>query len=456
MELVYIPTKANETEAVKARKKYDWETPPAPIPETEIVETLEADVAVVGGGIAGMAVGARCTEKGMSVMVVEKFKGLVARGAQIACLDSKAMRESGVQIDKQQFARDWMRICGSRVNEDLLWLYINKSEEAVQWMEDLGKGEAELRLYGGYYKGPDFTEYAGTHIFMKKEGSTKYKNSGALLMCEILQDVILTAGNKIIRNMRVEQLEKKDGCVVAFFAKGEDGKYRRYKGNKAVVLATGDIGGDPEMLDKYCPIGLTPKRNGYTPFGLNTGDGHKMALWAGAAFEDASWALSLHLMSYALYTFFFLHVNRLGKRFMNEDTWAQAKAVRCLMQPGGDDWAFSVFDSKWFEEVRERAPLAGGQFTDPFVCLYGQKWDESNSIRQTIERYVEDGIGFRADTIKELAVLMDVPVDALIGTVGRYNELASLGKDPDYGKRSELLTTIDKPPYYALKWGRRC
>lgn len=448
----FIATKANETEAIKANKKYSWETPPAPIPEELIVETLEADVVVIGGGIAGLAVGARCTEKGMSVIVTEKFRGIVARGAHIACLDSEPMRKHGVHIDKNQFARDWMRICGSRVNEDLLWLYINKSEEAVKWMVDLGKGEVDLILYGGHYKGPDFTEYAGTHFIAKKEGSTKYKNIGAALMCEILQEVILTGGNKIIRNTRAEQLEKKDGRVVAFIAKGEDGQYRRYKGRKAVVLATGDIGGNPEMLEKYCPLGLKPKRNGYSPAGLNTGDGHKMALWAGAAFEDASWALSLHLLAYSLYTFFFMHVNRLGKRFMNEDTWVQAKAIRCLMQPQGD-WAFSIFDSKWFNEVGERVHLSGGQFTEPLINFYGQAWDKSNGIDQTIERYVEKGTCFKADTLEELAEKADIPYENLKASVERYNELHRLGEDLDYGKRGALLTSIDKPPYYALKWG---
>lgn len=61
MEMDYIPTKVNETEEVKSAKKYSWQTPPIPIPEELIVETLEADVAVVGGGIAGLGIGARCT-----------------------------------------------------------------------------------------------------------------------------------------------------------------------------------------------------------------------------------------------------------------------------------------------------------------------------------------------------------------------------------------------------------
>ena len=387
--------------------------------------------------------------------MVDKYKGLVAHGAHIACLDSPVMRELGIRIDKQEFARRWMHTSGSRVNEDLLWLYINKSEEAVLWLLGLAGDEVELRLYGGYYKGLEFTEYPATHYFMKKKGS-RYKTYGAFLFCEILQEVILNGGNRIIRNTRAKYLEKdSDGRVTGFIAEGEDGKYRRFKGKKAVILATGDIGGDPEMLAKYCPLALKPKKNGYFPAGLNTGDGHKMAFWAGAAMEDASWALSLHLISYAMYSFFFLHVNRLGKRFMNEDTWSQAKSIRILMQPqwGDGDWAFSVFDSKWFEEIGERVHLAGGQFTEPLLQEYGQPWDEKNGVREAIEAYIQKGACHVADTLEELAEKMEVPADTFVATVNRYNELVKLGVDLDYGKRSELLTSIEKPPYYALKFG---
>ncbi len=455
-DMDYIESVKNNVQYVRENrlKGFSWSTPPAPIPEDKIVETITADVAVVGGGIAGLAAGARCTQKGMSVVVVEKYKGLVARGAHIAALESKKMEELGVHIDKQQFARDWMHICGSRVNEELLWLYINKSGAALQWLLDIGGDSIECALHGGHYKGPDFTEYPGTHFIMQKPESTKYRfKGGAVLMCEMLQNVILEGGNTIIRKTRVEQLEKdENGRVTGFIAKGEDGQYRRFVGTKGVILATGDIGGDPEMLAAFCPMGLKPNRNGYSPPGLNTGDGHKMAYWAGAAFEDASWALSLHLLAYSIFCFFFLHVNRRGERFMNEDTWVQAKAIRCLEQPHGD-FAFSIFDKKWFEEVGERADICGGQFTDPLICFYGDKWSPDNGIDKTIERYVKKGTCFKADTIEELAEKMEVPVENLRKTVDRYNELCKMGRDVDFGKRAELLTTITEPPFYALKWG---
>lgn len=56
-----------------------------------------------------------------------------------------------------------------------------------------------------------------------------------------------------------------------------------------------------------------------------------------------------------------------------------------------------------------------------------------------------------ADTLEELAEKMDVPVDAFLATVERYNELYELGDDPDYGKRAVLLTPVVDGPFYAGK-----
>ncbi len=451
-EMDFIDTEVNHVEEV--RGKYDdcvWAKRPDTIPEDQIAETIETEVLIIGGGIAGMAAGARCTDLGQKCIILEKYHGLVARGAHIACVTSPVMEKLGVKIDKAQFARDWMHICGSRVNEDLLWLYLNNCSDAVQWMCDLGGDDVELHLFGGRYKGPDFTEYDGTHYLIRKPGSTRYKMSGgAMLMCEIFQDRCLEGeGNQIIRKTEAKYLEKDDtGRVVACIALCEDGKYRRFRGSKAVILATGDIGSNPDMVRTFCPMGLLPKRNGYAPQvpdpdhpgtkkGLNTGDGHRMAYWVGGQFEVPSWALSMHLLAYSIFVFFFLFVNRDGKRFMNEDTWVQAKAVRCAMQPRGE-FAYTVFDSKWFGELRDRIDITGGQFTEPLMTEYGYKWSDDNGIDQQIERYVKAGTAFKADTLEELAEKMEVPVETFKATVARYNELYEMGEDVDYGKRGEL------------------
>ena len=439
-------------ESISRQRNYPWETPPAPLSEEQIAETIETEIVIIGGGISGLSAAARCTQLGMKVIVLEKSGGFVGHGAHVASVGSDCQRENGVFIDKNQFARDWMRISGSRIDENLLWLYVNRSEEAFHWLLELGGDNVYPVLFGGNYRGPDFTEYAGTH-FVERTKNSKYKLGGALLMCEILDDATVSGGNKVIRKTAAEQLEKKDGRVTAVIAKCEDGKYRRYTGTRGIVLATGDIGADRDMLEHFCPIGMIPRHNGYYPPGLNTGDGHKMGLWAGGEFEPGPWAVSLHLIAYAWHCFFFLHVNRQGNRYMNEDTWVQAKAIRTLMQKDGQ-WAFSVFDSDWFEDVARGAPHGGGQFTDSLHAVYGKAWEEDgDSVRAAMAKYLENGLCVKADTLEELAEKMDVPVDNFVATVGRYNEMYKQGRDDDYGKRPVLLTGIDKPPFYALKFG---
>ena len=62
-------------------------------------------------------------------------------------------------------------------------------------------------------------------------------------------------------------------------------------------------------------------------------------------------------------------------------------------------------------------------------------------------------VSVMANTIEELAEKMKMPIETFKATITRYNELARLGKDLDFGKRPDRLTTIDKPPYYAGKGG---
>jgi succinate dehydrogenase/fumarate reductase flavoprotein subunit len=431
------------------KRGYSWETPPAPIPENEIAETLTADVVVIGGGISGLAAAARCTAKGLSGIVIDKNAHMVALAGQIAAINTKIMAEKGIVIDKKQLAADWLKVSGSRVQEELLWIFINRSAEGFEWMLDIAEGCLNVGVYVGY-RGPMFNEYLGTHHIFKKEGCDKYTNfGGGTLACEIFEKEFLKNGGQLFRSTAAEQLEKDtDGRVVACIAKCADGKYRRYRGTKAVVLATGDCSDNREMLEAFCPIGLRPSK--VFPRHGNTGDGQKMAFWAGAVLDNPEWAPTLHALAYSGFQGFFLHVNRLGQRFMNEDTWMQAKSVRCLMQPGGD-FAFSVFDGKYLDEIGERWDVIGGQGMAPLSTV-GDKYNRE-FMERDIERSLSGGNGYKADTLEELAGLMDVPVDNFLKTVKRYNELVSMGDDTDFGKRGELLTPIIKPPFYALKWG---
>jgi len=431
------------------RKGYSWETPPDPVPEADIAETVTSEVLVIGGGISGLAASARCADKGLSVVTLDKNEKLFALAGQIAAVNSRIMAEKGLHIDEKTLAADWLKMSGSRVQEELLWLFINRSAEGFHWMLDLTEGEVEVEVYEAY-KGPMFSEYPGTHHIWKKKGSSRYKHiGGGYLACEILEKALLEKGGTLLRSTTALYLEKdENGRVTGCIARCADGKIRRYQGTKGVILATGDAGEDKEMLEAFCPIGARAPEKFPRPG--NTGDGQKMAYWAGAALDNPEWAPTLHALGGCGFQGFFLHVNRLGMRFMNEDTWMQAKSVRCMMQPGGD-FAYSVLDSKYLDEMEERFDELGGQGMMPLSEVGGSF--RRDDMARSMQRYIEKGNAFCADTLEELAEKMDVPAENLRRTVERYNEIAASGDDVDFGKRSRLLTSIEKPPFYALKWG---
>ena len=126
----------------------------------------------------------------------------------------------------------------------------------------------------------------------------------------------------------------------------------------------------------------------------------------------------------------FLRVNINGERYENEDVPAQSSANSLIRQPGKRVW--QVFDSKWELEL----PLMG-------VGL-GTFSQANDMIRAQVEETT-----VKADTIEKLAQKIKVPVGTFKATIDRYNQLVKMGKDLDYGKRPDRLTSVDKPPFYA-------
>ncbi|MBR2831813.1 MAG: FAD-binding protein [Oscillospiraceae bacterium] len=436
------------------KRGWSWETPPDPVPEEQIAETLERDVVIVGGGISGLAAGARLGQKGVGVVILDKCAAAGGHGWQIAALDSPVMRRYGKKIDKYEFVRRWLDVSGNQPNEDMLWLFVNNSPKVIDWLLETIGENVEEQIYSGCFKGPVFGEYEGTHHLLIKEGSSFKNRGGGPLLIEVFERDIEKHGNLILRNTKAHYLEKDGtGRVTGVIVSGEDGVYRRWKGKRAVVLATGDIGGDEELLEAFCPVALTREIDVFWPKTSNGGDGHKMAYWAGAAFDDAPWAPVMHNHPYGRFDSFYLHVNSRGKRFMNEDTWMQAKSIRISMQPE-PCWAFAVFDAKWLDEFGERFPLIGGQGAMPLnMAINDVEWDPDCGLREQVQEYIDNGKAFTAETLEELADKMGVPRENLLATVARYNELCAMGDDVDFGKRSELLTTVEKPPFIAVKMG---
>ena len=427
-----------------------WAIAPAPVAEEEITLRKSCDALIIGAGISGVTCALRAAQGGLKVIVMEKGAKWSARGGNIGVAGSKFMKARGYENDINALAREWIKRCGNRCREDLVQLYFKKSSDAMDWLLDIVTAPeygARPELQACIYRGDTYLENMGSHRFFDGPMAKKGMRPGASDAVYAMYCEALKLGVEFIFNCPACQLIKENGRVVGALGKGGDG-YIEVRAEKGVVIATGDISGNDEMCADLAPLAnRCPKV--YFPVGQNTGDGHRMGLWAGGAFEDGPFPLMLHPQAYFFANMFFLFVDGKGRRFMNEDNYIQGKCNALLSR--NMPYAWSVIDSEWPQKVSDSIPYGGGIFWDldhapdePF---------DTKQFQSMLERGLKSGNVVTADTPEELAEKMGIPADAFAATLDRYNDLAKTGCDEDFGKRTELLMPLDKPPYYGLKFG---
>lgn len=427
---------------------HSWEIAPEPI--TDVVKTVDTDILVIGAGLAGCACACSAAENGGKVTVVEKTGSWNGRGGGFGAINSRYMEEQGIVVDKVNAKQHWIAQCASRANEDLIVKFFNNSEEATNWLLDKADARGCFVMIGAFYSHDDvYAEQPGYHMCMP--GADSGLESTGFCGAELCYQDAVAAGAEFVFDSPAVQLVKEDGAVRGCICETADG-YVRYNANK-VVLCTGDIGGDIEMCKAYAPICVEygQPRSQYTPVGANTGDGHKMGMWAGAQLQDLPLPTMMHPQAYCWFHGPFLFVNVNGERFMCEDTWVQGKSIAINRQPEG--YAWSVFDANWPTDLVNGLPYGGGMFWDSFRA-YGSDVQEAADYFQTqIPLYIEQGMAYSADTLEELAEKIGCEPETLTATVERYNTMCDAGEDTDYYKKPVFLTPVKEGPFYALKVG---
>jgi fumarate reductase flavoprotein subunit len=438
------PLMAQQNKAApSAGCKPSWEIPPALIPAGEIKNTVTAEVVVIGAGIAGMVTALSAAEGGAKVVVLEKMKKFSARGFDVAAIDSRIQKKAGVKIDVPTAIRALIKNCDKQIKEELYWIWARHSGKALDWLLDQGAPAGlYAKLSATRYQGPNYYEYPSTHHILG--GPSEKEAAVADLVAELEKNAKAKGVDFRYRTPGVRLIREGKGPVTGVIG-GAPGNYTRFNATKGVVMATGDYGSDKEMLNHFCPIANYVNLNVYTPPGANVGEGHKMGLWAGAALQKGMHAPMIHTLGGA-WPYFFLHVNKLGLRYHNEDVSCQACCLGMMMQPEGIGW--TILDSDFLKYVPQSIPLGGGFFWDHPGRNMGEEWTPDQDMA-ALKDVLDRGLAFKADTFDELAAKMQVPADALKKTVARYNALVKKSEDEDFGKRKELLFPIEKPPFYG-------
>lgn len=438
-------------------EKSSFEIPPPPIPARDVKDILTVDVVVVGAGIAGLTAALSAAEAGATVIQLEKGPGYNFRGVHNAAINSRLQKKAGIKIDKEQLIYTIMETAAYRGNQRVVNTWADNCDKVMEWLLDMAEAAKVEVVLDTTTKPWYFPNYATHHIF---DAST-YKWQGSL--AKMLRDNGKARGVDLRFNTRAVQLARKGkGRVTGVIAKNPQGGYIQFKARKAVILCSGDYGNDLEMVEKYCWKGVSKLPNLYPDmvalayaaqnltgtfdYKPNTGDGHKMAMWVGAAIDDPPhcpmlfdftiWSKGI-LFDLARQPW--LYVNTNGERFMNEDLPWGYECSQLMQQPGVVSW--SVWDGKWEEEV----PGLGSQCCKnmgPPTYLWNPKW---------LNNAIKSGNVLKAQTIEKLAKKIKVPIENFKATVARYNELVRIGKDLDFGKHPLRLTALDKPPFYTTQ-----
>lgn len=256
-----------------------------------------------------------------------------------------------------------------------------------------------------------------------------------------------------------ELVTNEAGAVIGVIA-GEDGAQKRLGARKGVVLATGGFEWNADMVGTFLGYDVKP----CTPW-TNTGDGHLMAMRAGAKLGLMTsffsygvmydpWEIGrdgnpLPQMEMGLGAGSII-VNQQGKRFMH----------------GG--YTYNDF-SHPFNFFDQRNP--GYTNKAPAWCVFGAaQWE---SVKGVFGGHVVDGaiVGpngqpapswlVAAGSIRELAEKIGVDPEALEETVQRYNAFAEKGEDPDWGDPTQVrsatgpdttsLKPVNGPVYGAIQ-----
>lgn len=438
--------RAASSDAAKTSALHTWEVAPEPI--TDVASTEEYDVVVVGAGLAGCNAAQAAAAAGAKVVLIEQASQYTAHGAYNACIGATIQKEAGIEIDPLEAARLLFRASQQTANYDLLKTWATRSGEVMDRVIDLckDKGVQATIAVGQSAKGdwntlPEtWREFQTALFFGPISDLGNADDTGAYpehFLVEALLESAQENGAKVIYKTRAAQLVGDASGVTGVIAKDENG-YVQYNASKGVILATGGISSNKEMIDCWCPIVNRADFSYYFPEGGESGDGINMGKWIGAAISKSPAAPMVHPydanLTMTALDMAWLAVNKLGERYGCEVPYEPYITNSRMNQPG--NWGYSIFDGNYEEYVKKQHP-------DSYENII-------NGAADILTEATSKGKMYTAKSLEDLAKQLDVPVDTFLATIDRYNRYCEKGKDDDFDTPERFLAPIKVAPFYAV------
>ena len=396
----------------------------------------EADVLIIGAGIAGLSAALEAARAGASVLVVDMSTvggghAILSNGAVsiigTPLQDSKKIADSPALAEKDFLARgedNDSRWVAAYVRDSKGWLY--------DWLTELGVSfENLVRPAGNSVPRLHMTKGKGLGLVEPIYRACLRHTNIQFLWATAAEDLI-------VRKDRVTAVKVRD------LRRGQS----RVLNARNVIVATGGFQSNLKRVMENWPADLPkPARLLAGAAHSATGSGHELVRRLGGSISrlDHQWNYVLGLpdprdssrsRGLAAFNFNAIWVNADGKRFTAELGDEKLGLRALLNQPGGTYW--NVFDEKGKEGFS--------------ITLAG--WENVGEVRRLV--YDTPGVVVTAASLEALAAAMRVPASNLTTTVSRYNELAGQGIDLDFKAFTEKTfpkpKPIDTPPFYAAQF----
>jgi succinate dehydrogenase/fumarate reductase flavoprotein subunit len=369
---------------------------------------LEADLLVVGAGMAGLTAAARACAEGARVVLVEK--GPAVGGSALY---------AGYVWTAESYER--MRLVNPDGDPELARVVVDGIEAGLRWIRSLGVEVGPPVVVLGYGRG-SATDLAG-YI-------------AACLAIVRAQGTVLTSAS-------VSHLLHGEHGVHGAVVQVDGGAITVH--SAATLLATGGFGGDPGLRAEHIhPLARTiPLRANHR----SQGDGLRLGLTAGATFAGPRAGFYGHLVpSHVAYdkphefvSLTFYHsehgilLNLDGRRFWDETLGDHLSTLAVLEQPQAR--ALLVCDERVHREWMLTPYVEGAEAPDKFRLAY--------------ERGARAAIAHDVDEIGALPPEWGYSGEMARETLVTFNEQCVSGT-PVPGRNLDRTQLVD-PPYYLIE-----
>jgi fumarate reductase flavoprotein subunit len=407
------------------------------------MKTLETDIAIIGGGTAGLAAAVAAAELGAKVSIFEKASttgGTGNMGMGAFGVESRLQKEKKMELTKEQAFKIFMEYTHWQVDARLVQAYVYKSGGTIDWLEKQGVEFAEP---AAYFPGSKFTWHT------VKVGPGGSGPQASAIMMRVLTDKAKQWGAKIYLQTPAKKILKKGNSVSGLMAEDQSGEEIQVNA-KAVIVATGGFGDNPEWIKKYTGYEFGRDLFSFRIPGM-AGEGLRMAWEAGAAQSEMRMELIFSMvppfmgqggtrLELAAFRQPNLMVNLSGERFMNEEVVGNTTYTGNAIARQKDRCGFMMFDS-----AAKRYYEKNGLNYNDIVKL--------DSLDANIKQAFDEGCDsiYVADSLEELAAKTGINPSGLKTTVAEYNQACDLGYDDIFEKSHKYLRSIKEPKFYAAK-----